>query len=397
MIIRIIRIFGDEHDPSAPANPVHPVKTIFRIPEKLPVFDLQRFAAEDEGRTEDPTERRQREERDKGNVPKSQDVASASVLIGTVLALFFSAAYMFHQTRNVFTKFLGGEYGTFYDLQTSDVRMMILGLFWETAKIVGPVMITALIMAIVGNVSQIGLLFTTEPLQFRPERLIPDFKRILPVRRTMYNLLKILVQTIIIAAIAYFLVMDDFIPMLKSAGMGLEQAVALFGIVSFKLLIVCAVVSLALAIPDYFYQRFEYMENLKMTVSESKRERREMEGDPLVRQRQRERGYELRRQSNMLKEVPRADVVITNPTHFAVALLFKPEVDPAPVVTAKGSDSLALKIRLIARENGVPIQESPALARQLYSEVEVGQTIPATLYQVISQIFSRLAKFKKGV
>lgn len=362
----------------------------------LPRYDLQRFAAEDEGRTEDPTERRQREEREKGNVPKSQDVTSSAVLIGTVIALFFFGTYMLRMISGVFQNYLGMDFGAIGNLSVEEVRAEAMHIFWYSAVIVAPIGIAAFVMAIVGSVSQFGLLFTLQPLAVKLERMIPDFKRILPVRRTMVNLLKIIVQVILISAVSYILIVDDYLPMLKTANMGLTQAITLFAWVAFKLLVVAALILFALAVPDFFYQRFEYMENLKMTVSEARRERKDEEGDPMIRQRQRERAYDLRRQRKMLDEVPGADVIVTNPTHFAVALKYDAAVAQAPLVIAKGADNLAFQIRKIARDNRVPIQENPQLARVLYAEVEIGQEIPETLYRVVSLVFARLDRFRAG-
>lgn len=366
-------------------------------PAQLPQFQLQLFAAEDEGRTEAPSDRRKREEREKGNVPRSQDVASSAVLLGTVAALFLAGGWIAGQCMQIFRIFLDQDYSVLTALNVEELRALGLQIFWRTALIVTPVMVAAFVMGIAGNVVQFGLLFTAQPLAFNPERLIPDFKRVLPVRRTLYNLLKILVQVILIAVAAYIIIIDDFIPMLKSGDMGLSKALTLFAWAAFKLLVVAALILLGLAIPDYFYQRFEYMENLKMTVSEAKRERRDDEGDPLIRQRQRERGFQLRRQRDMLREVPQADVVITNPTHFAVALRYDPAKNPAPIVIAKGADNLAFLIRTIARQNDVPIEENPRLARVLYEDVEVGREIPETLYRVVSMIFGRLRRFRGSV
>jgi flagellar biosynthetic protein FlhB len=359
-------------------------------------YDLQRFAAEDEGRTEDPTERRKREERDKGNVPKSQDVTSAAVLIGTVVALFLGGTFMLRMIMGVFQNYLGMDFGAIGNLTVEQVRAEAMHIFWYSAIIVAPIGIAAIFMAVVGSISQFGLLFTLQPLAVKFERMIPDFKRVLPVRRTMVNLLKIIVQVILIASISYIMIVDDYLPMLKTANMGLTQAITLFAWVAFKLLVVAALILFVLAVPDFFYQRFEYMENLKMTVSEAQRERKDEEGDPMIRQRQRERAYDLRRQRNMLDEVPGADVIVTNPTHFAVALKYDSSLAQAPLVIAKGADNLAFQIRKIGRENQVPIQENPQLARVLYSEVEVGQEIPETLYRVVSLVFARLDRFRNS-
>ncbi|MCR9141904.1 MAG: EscU/YscU/HrcU family type III secretion system export apparatus switch protein [bacterium] len=357
-------------------------------------YDLQRFAAEDEGRTEDPTERRQREEREKGNVPKSQDVTSAAVLIGTVIALFLGGTYMLRMITGVFQNYLGMDFGAIGNLSVEEVQAEAMHIFWYSGLIVAPIGIAAIFMAVVGSISQFGLLFTLQPLAVKLERMIPDFKRVLPVRRTMVNLLKIIVQVILIASASYIMIVDDYLPMLKTANMGLTQAITLFAWVAFKLLVVAAIMLFVLAVPDFFYQRFEYMENLKMTVSEAQRERKDEEGDPMIRQRQRERAYDLRRQRNMLDEVPGADVIVTNPTHYAVALKYDSSVAQAPLVIAKGADNLAFQIRKIGQESQIPIQENPQLARVLYAEVEVGQEIPETLYRVVSLVFARLDRFR---
>ncbi len=362
----------------------------------LPTYDLQRFAAEDEGRTEDPTERRQREEREKGNVPKSQDVTSAAVLIGTVAMLFLAGSLMLRMILHVFRHYFEYDFSVVGTYALEDIQAVAMNVFWYSALITAPIGLAAFFFAIVGNVSQFGLLFTLQPLSIKPERMKPDFKRVLPARRTLVNLLKIIVQIILIAGSSYLITVDDYLPMLKTANMDLPQAITLFAWVAFKLLVVAALILFAVAIPDFFYQRFEYMENLKMTVSEARRERKDEEGDPMIRQRQRDRAYELRNRRNMLEQVPGADVVVTNPTHYAVALQYDPGQAQAPLVIAKGTDHLAFLIRNIARENNVPIQENPQLARTLYAEVEIGQEIPETLYQVVSMIFARLDKFRSS-
>ncbi|MCB1316013.1 MAG: EscU/YscU/HrcU family type III secretion system export apparatus switch protein, partial [Leptospiraceae bacterium] len=361
MIVRRSRFAEDCSDAIHLNRPdMRPVLRVFDLPEaELPLIALQRFAAEDEGRTELPSERRKREEREKGNVPRSQDLASAAVLIGTVVALFFGGTLIYRQITDVFVGFLGTDYSQLTRLEMADVRNLAMDMAWRTAKIVAPIMIIAMIMAIVGNVLQFGLLFSAQALEFKPERLIPDFKRVLPVRRNFFNLGKILLQVIIIGTAAYLVIVDDYLPMLRTADMELNKAVLLFAWVAFKLLVVTAIILILLSVPDYFYQRYEYMENLKVTVSESRRERKDEEGDPMIRQRQRERGYELRRQRNMLQDVPRADVVVTNPTHYAVALQYDAGRAQAPIVLAKGADHLAFSIRTIARENRVPIEENP--------------------------------------
>lgn len=369
--------------------------SVFAIELSIPL-DLQRFAAEDEGRTEEPTERRKREERERGNVPKSQDLPGALVLLGAAVVIFIFASFMTNRIFNVFHFYferiatIGSTFGE------EEVRLLLRDFFYHTGMIIFPVLLAALLFGVVGNVVQVGFLFTMRPLQFQMERIIPDMTRVLPVRRNFVNLLKVLVQIVVLGFIAYLIISEDLIPMLRSTGMELRGAVSLFGAVAFKLLIASGLFLLVAAIPDYFYQRFEYMENLKMSMSDVKRELKEDVGDPMLRQRQRERAMQMRQNRRMLDEVPKADVVITNPTHFAVALRYDPAAASAPVVVAKGQDSIALMIRRIAKENRVHIEENPPLARALYDQVEVGGEIPENFYRSIVLIFQKLERFRRA-
>ncbi len=362
---------------------------------ELPCYDLQRFAAEDEGRTELPGERRRREERLRGNVARSQEIVSATVLLGAVAILFLAGTYIISSIQTFFLKYLQNDFSSYHKLfAQEEVQLYFLDLSMQIAKIVAPIMLVSFVMAIVGNISQVGLLFTLQPLALRIDRLRPDFRRVLPSRRTLFNLGRVTLQVVLVAVAAYIIISQDYLPMLQSADMGLGRAVTFFGWVAFKLLVVTALILAILSVPDYLYQRFEYFENLKITFSEARRERKDEEGDPLVRQRQRDRAYELRRQRKMLQEVPDSDVVIVNPTHFAVALKYEPNISQAPVVVAKGADHVAFLIRRIAQKHDILIEENPALARTLYREVEVGHEIPETLYQVISLVFARIDRFR---
>ena len=360
-------------------------------------YDLQRFAsAEDEGRTELPSERRRREERERGNVPRSQEIVSAAILLGGVFVLFLSGVYMFSSIQKVFHSYLTWDFTFVGELaDISNMRRFILDIGFETAKIVGPLLLAAVLVGIAANVSQFGLLFSMYPLGMRWQKIRPDFRRILPGRRTLFTLGRVLLQVVFISIAAYIVIVDDYTPMLKTANMGLVPAIFLFAKIAFKLLVIAALVLALISVPDFLYQRYEYIQNLKVTLSEAKRERKDEEGDPLIRQRQRDRTYEMRKQQNMLQETAKADVIIINPVHFAVGLKYEPEYSQAPVVVAKGADHLAFIIRNIAKEHGIPIEENPPLARALFEEIEVGQEIPETLYRVVSLIFSKLRRFQE--
>ncbi|MFN3603079.1 MAG: flagellar biosynthesis protein FlhB [Leptonema sp. (in: bacteria)] len=357
-------------------------------------FDFQRFAAEDEGRTEEPTERRKREEREKGNVPRTNELPSAIILLGTVLILFLLSSYIINQIMEIFN-FYFQKVGETHLFTMEDFKELLRNVFLQTGKVVFPIVIVSFLLGIIGNIVQVGFLFTLRPLEFQLQRIIPDFKRVLPNRRNIVNLIKTIFQIILILFITFLLVKDDLIPMLKTSGTDLRKAVSIFGIVSFKIFLITGMILLVIAILDYFYQRYEYMENLKMTLTEVKQEIKEEIGDPLIRKRQRERALEIARNRASLKKVLEADVVITNPTHYAVALKYEYPIDNAPKVIAKGKDYFALLIRNIAKENQIPIEENPPLAKELFNRVEIGQEIPQELYRAIILIYQKLEKFRK--
>ena len=369
---------------------------LFSKLELVPIIDLQRFAsAEDEGRTELPSERYKREEKRKGNVLRSQEVVSAFVMLGIVFALFFCAFYMLHSIKNIFLSYL--EPTSLFvksNLNISELKKIFQPALFRTALVVFPLACVGMLMAIVGNVVQFGFILSGDPLSFKLERIAPDFKKVLPNAKTMFSLLKIMMQISCIGTAAYLIIVNDYLAILKSANTSLQEAIWIFAWVSFKLLLVAAVILAILSVPDYFYQRYEYLEKLKMNISESRKERKETEGDPFIRQRQIDAAYELRQKRNTMEATVKADVLITNPTHYAVALQYNPEFSPAPVIIAKGEDHLAFLMRNIAKERDIHIEENPPLARLLYNEIDVGQEIPENLYQVISLIFAKLKRFQ---
>lgn len=357
-------------------------------------FNFQRFAAEDEGRTEEPTERRKREEREKGNVPRTNELPSAIILLGTVLIIFLLSTYIINQILEIFHLYFQ-KISEAHEFSMEDVKEILRNLFLQTGKIVFPILIASFLLGIIGNIVQVGFLFTLRPLEFQIERIIPDFRRLLPNRRNIINLIKTIIQVILILFITFLIIKDDLIPMLKTYGTDLKKAISIFSIVSLKVFLIAGILLLIIAILDYFYQRYEYLENLKMTITEVKQEIKEEIGDPLIRKRQRERALEIAKNRASIKKVLEADVVITNPTHYAVALQYEYPIDNAPKVIAKGKDQLALIIRNIAKENNIPIEENPPLARELYNRVEIGEEIPQELYRAIILIYQKLEKFRK--
>jgi flagellar biosynthetic protein FlhB len=352
-------------------------------------MDLQWFAAEDEGRTEEPSEYKIRKAREEGRVAKSQELVGALVLLLPAIALLVMAPSMLETCVSMIR---------FYFSRVTELDATKDGIVMEAflnyfIRLVLPIISVSLAAAIFANLVQTGFLFTTKPL-------VPDFSRIVPhfgqyFQRTLFsseglfNLGKSIIKLLIIGVIAFLLIRSRIRDLANLQRWDLWAAVSLIASLAIRLLLFAALMLLALSLPDYMFQRWRYRESLKMSREEVKEERKMYEGDPQIRGRIRQRMRELMR-SNMIANVPRADVVVTNPTHFAIALEYDRETMPAPRVTVKGQDEMAQRIKEIARENEVPIVENKPLARALYAETEVGDLIPLKYYEVVATVLSKV-------
>jgi flagellar biosynthetic protein FlhB len=371
----------------------------FRVPslvQALPAVNFQLFAAEDEGRTEDPTEKRKREEREKGRVPRSNELPSALILLASFVVLYFTGEWALSGLANILQFFLGRFNNIVMPDSPRQLQALLGGLVWESGKIVLPVFATAVLFGIIGNVIQVGFLFSLKPMQFKWERIKPNFRKILFSMQTLVNLLKAISKIFFIAWMAYIIIGDDYYRVLKTSQVGLAESLKLLGWLAFKLIIIVAIILIILSVPDYIYQRYEFMESIKMSRQDLKQEYRETEGDVYIKQRQRERARELA-QRNMLREVPKATVVITNPTHYAVALKYEQNIHEEPIVVAKGINAMAQKIIEIARNNEVEIRENAPLAQALYKSVDINQPIPESFFKIVVQVFRTLKKFQSNV
>jgi len=351
---------------------------------------LQWFAAEDEGRTEEPSEHKIRKAREEGKVARSGEVSSSLVLLAGIAALGLLGEYIMRTSVQMFTFFLSraGSPDAF------NGGLLQAFMSW-LAAIVLPILVVVFVVAILGNVIQVGFLFTVKPIT-------PDFTRIVPrvsrwLQRSfaspeaLFNFAKSMVKIAIIAAIAYLNISAELPRLTRLALSAFLAAVSVIAQIGFRILLEAALALLVFSAADYWFQRRQHMESLKMSRQEVKEERKMYEGDPLTRSRLRERMREIMRRT-MLKAVPKADVVITNPTHFAVALEYNRALMVAPTVVAKGVDLVAQKIKEVAAENNVPIMENKPLAQALYREVEIGDTIPEKFYEAISIILAEVYK-----
>ena len=205
------------------------------------------------------------------------------------------------------------------------------------------------------------------------------------------NLFKSIFKVLVIGFVSYLIISADFDDLMRLPDVSLQLAVKLVMISALKIVVWSSVFLLILAVPDYFFQKHEFIESLKMKKEEVKEELKETMGDPHVRAKMREMQREIVLR-NMISEVPKADVIVTNPTHYAVALKYDVQIMDAPVVIAKGVDSMALKIREIARQNSIEMIENRPLARELYNRMDIGDIIPEDLFKAVSFIYAELYK-----
>jgi flagellar biosynthetic protein FlhB len=360
------------------------------LPAPTP-FDvhLQWFAAEDEGRTEEPTEHKLRKAREEGKVAKSAEFTATLVLLAGIATIGLVSGYILKNVADMVRFFV--QSSTELDItRDGGVANAFFGFFARTSL---PVLAVAFVAALAGNVVQVGLLFSVKPITPDFNRIVPRlgrfFRRALFSGEAAFNLAKSIGKVAIIFVLAFLNVRAEVPRLLALVETSYLQGLQLVATVAFRIIVEAAIAMLIISIPDYLFQRRQHLESLKMSKQEVKEERKMYEGDPLIKSRLRERMRELLVR-NMMRAVPRADVVITNPTHYSVAIEYDRIMMAAPTVTAKGVDNVALKIREIARENRVPLVENRPLARTLYQEVEIGDLIPEAYYEVIAVILAEV-------
>jgi flagellar biosynthesis protein FlhB len=359
---------------------------------KLLKLDLQFFAGE---KTEKATPRKRQEVREKGQVAKSADVNAAFVLLVSFLVLLFSGPLYTEKVLNIFRQSFQ-EYISL-DITVDTIHAVFLDLLKETAFIIAPVFLAAMIAGVFANFIQVGFLFTTEPLKVKLSKLDPiqGFKRIFSLR-AIVELLKSVLKIIIIGLVTFSVLWFQFDDILLLAHKSLEASLYSIGSLTVKMGLYASIALLFLAFLDYLYQRFDFEKNIRMSKQDIKDEYKKTEGDPLIKSKikQKQREMAMRR---MMQEVPKADVVITNPTHYAVALKYDEQKMDAPVVLAKGVDYVALKIKEAAKKHDIVTVENRPLARALYAQVEIGDAIPEEFFKAVAEILAYVYRLKNKI
>lgn len=362
------------------------------------IFTMMPFilisASNDSGdKTEKPTPKKLQDAKKKGQVAKSKELSSALTLLAATLVIAILSGFLLNTLRGSMKMYLSSYLN--FQLSQESIVGLLIKIVIDILKIFIPVAVPIMLIGVIGNVMQIGFIHTTDPLkpQFSKLNPISGFKRMFSIR-SLVDLVKNLCIVSIVGYIGYKFVMDNYYSLLNfgnyRAGIILTELVGLiidvFVKVSIALLIIGCI--------DFLYQKFQHNKDLKMTKQEIKEEYKQQEGDPVVKgkRRQKQREMAMRR---MMQSVPDATVVITNPTHIAVALKYEENSGKAPIVVAKGSDNVALKIKEKAIENNVPIIENKPLARLMFKEVELDKEVPFDMYKAVAEILVLVYKMKK--
>ncbi|MBO5302621.1 MAG: flagellar biosynthesis protein FlhB [Lachnospiraceae bacterium] len=369
---------------------------------KLLVYNLQWFAKDGPGgeKTEEPTSKRLDDARKDGKVAKSKELTAAFdlIVLFLVLKIFMSSVYdgflgVFSFVYVRIPDFL--ENNSQY-VSGRSIASFLFPVILDMGKIVLPFFLLGFAVCVLISILQVGWKVTAKPMEPKLDKFNPinGFKRIFS-KDSLFELLKSIVKIGVIAYVAYTSVKANAEDLFVLYDIPLMQAVILVGEVILDAGLKIGIVYLVVGIADFIYQKHKFHEEMKMTKQEIKDEMKNTEGSPETKGRQRQAMREASRR-RMMQDVPKADVIITNPTHLSVALKYDANESRAPIVLAKGEDHLAMKIREVAKENNIEIVENKPLARMLYANVDIGQEIPPELYQAVAEVLAMVYNLKNN-
>lgn len=344
-------------------------------------------------KSEEPTGRRIEKAREEGQVPRSKELNTTFLLMMGTAGLLIFGSQIGQSLVNVMRASF--SFTREYVMDEKQMSMALVNAAIEVAQIVLPLLILLFLAAVIGSVALGGWLFSSKAL-------VPKFSRLDPIKgigkmfalKSLVELLKAIAKVTLVMFFAVVLIRSKMPELLglghESVIPAMVHATQILGWSFF--LLSCTMIFIAMI--DVPFQMYDHIKNLKMTKQEVKDEYKDTEGKPEVKQRIRRLQMEMA-QRRMMQDVPQADVVITNPTHFSVALRYDPEKDGAPILLAKGHDHMALKIREIAKANGVELVAAPPLARSVYHHAEIGEEIPSGLYLAVAQVLAYVFQLKQ--
>ena len=347
----------------------------------------------DQEKTEPASPKKRADARKKGQVALSREIPAVLILIASLGFFFFGGAWMV----GTMTRFMNSTFSNLNGMLFTDIlsaRALLALTIQKALYIMLPFMLAVLVAGVLGNVMQIGLLFSTETITPKLSKINPisGFRRLVSAK-TLAELPKSILKLITVGSIAYIMVMKNLSRMPDLMQMSVADILEAFGWIAFQIGFFVCLALIFLAAADYIFQRWQHEKGLRMTKQEGKDEQKQLMGDPQIKARIKSAQRDMARR-RMMAAVPEADVVITNPTRLAIALKFDADEMDAPMVVAKGAGEIARKIRETAREHGVPLVEEKPLARALYKVVEIDQYIPVELYRAVAEVLAYVYRLK---
>lgn len=353
------------------------------------------MAEKDEGqeRTEQGTPKRKEEAREKGQVARSREVSSVAGLAACLIYFYFNATGLLEKISAMMTStFRSAGRVT---ISIDNVQTLLIGLLFKVFVLLLPIFIVVFVIGIIANVAQVGVLFSSTAIQPELSKIDPlkGFKRLFSLN-SFVEFIKNILKMLIIGMVSYLVIRNEVNGFLPLAEQTVWEIMLYLGKITFKILLTTCWVLIILAILDYVYQRWEYEKGLRMSRQEIKEEFKNSDGDPAIKARIKRLQREMSRK-RMMAAVPKADVIITNPTHLAIAIRYDQDTGIAPAVVAKGSGFIAERIRNIGRENNIPVVENKPLAQVLYKMVKLNETIPVNLYRSVAEVLAFVYSLKK--
>jgi flagellar biosynthetic protein FlhB len=355
-------------------------------------LNLQFFAGE---KTERATPKKRQDTRKKGQVAKSQDVNTAILLLFVFLFFWFSGGIILSTIMDL----LVSSFQDFMlmDLTEQTTFSLLHDLLPEVSFILVPIMLVAMVGGVIANYMQVGFLFSTETIHFKLEKIDPikGAKRIFSMR-AIVELLKSTLKISLVGLVTFVVLWGDWDGIMRLSQTSLDSALVFLAKLVLKMGLAATFMLLVLAVFDYSYQKYDFEKNIRMSKQDIKDEYKNIEGDPHIKSKIKQKQREMA-MSRMMQEIPKADVIITNPTHYAVALKYDESKMDAPFVVGSGIDYIALKIRSIANNHEIPTIENRPLARALYEQTEIGDAVPEEFFKAVAEILAYIFRLKHKV
>jgi len=347
-----------------------------------------------EEKTEEPTAKKRQELKEKGEVSKSKELSSVTVLLAALISLSLFGSFMYNHIQIIMKGAF--SFPSIHDFNIPVFLKFAQNIIGRVIILLSPLFAAIFITAILSNVMQVGFIVSGESITPKLSKIDPikGFGRLVS-KQALMEFIKSLLKLTIVGGVAFLTIKGEMKNFAHLGDMEINSIFVYILKIFFKIFIRCSLAMIILVIIDYAFQRWDFENRIKMTKQEVKDEFKKSEGDPLIKSRIRSIQMEMARK-RMMRDVPEADVVITNPTHLAIALKYDSSAMNAPKVIAKGSRKIAQKIKDVASEHGIPILENKELARNLYPLVEVGQEIPPAFYQTVAEVLAYIYRLKSN-